>query len=73
MLERYIKKPFIFREDLELFFHIWVKKLKNQVRNEILRQMSLPLTSPLDVPVRPMDAKGLKDNSNNNKIWILFA
>ena len=35
--------------------------LKNQVRNEIFRQMSLTLTLtlPLDVPVRPMNAKGL--------------
>ena len=33
--------------------------MKNQVRNEIFRQMSLTLTLPLDIPVRPMDAKGL--------------
>ena len=50
-----------FREDSELFFPIGVKKLKNQVRNEIFRQMSLTLA--LDVPVRPMDAKGLK-------VWV---
>ena len=36
-----------------------MKKLKNQVSNEIFRQMSLTLTLPLDVPVCPMDAKGL--------------
>ena len=36
-----------------------MEKLKNQVRKEIFRQMSLTLTLPLDVPVRPMDAKGL--------------
>ena len=44
---------------LNFFFHIGVKKLENQVRNEIFRQMSLTLTLtlPLDVPVRPMDAK----------------
>ena len=36
-----------------------MKKLKNQVRNEKIRQMSLTLTLPLDVPVHPMDAKGL--------------
>ena len=36
-----------------------MEKLKNQVRNEIFRQMSLTLTYPLDVPVRPIDAKGL--------------
>ena len=34
-----------------------MEKLKNQLRNEIFRQISLTLT--LDVPVRPMDAKGL--------------
>ena len=34
--------------------------MKNQVRNEIFRQMSLTLTLTLDVPVRPMDTKGLK-------------
>ena len=33
--------------------------LKNQVKNELFRQMSLTLTLPLDVPVRRMDAKGL--------------
>ena len=59
MLERYIKRPFFFfKEDFE-FFHMRVKKLKNQVRNKIFRQMSLTLTLPLDVPVRPMGAKGL--------------
>ena len=26
MLERYIKRPIVFREDFELFFHIGVKK-----------------------------------------------
>ena len=66
MLERYIyiyiKRPFFFleREDFELFFHIWVKKLKNQDRNEIFRQMSLTLTLTLDIPVCPMDVKELK-------------
>ena len=35
--------------------------MKNQVRNEIFRQMSLTSTLPLDVLVRPMDAKGLKE------------
>ena len=60
MLERDIKRPFFFffyREDFELFF--MSEKLKNQARNEIFRQMSITLTLPLDVPVRPMDAKGL--------------
>ena len=57
MLERYIKRPFFFREDFELFFI--VKKLENQVRNEIFKQMSLTSTLALDVLVRPMDAKGL--------------
>ena len=36
--------------------------MKNQVRNEIFRQMSLTLTLPLDVPVSPMDVKGLNAN-----------
>ena len=31
----------------------------NQVINEIFRQMTITLTLPLDVPVRPMDEKGL--------------
>ena len=31
----------------------------NQVINEIFRQMTITLTLRLDVPVRPMDAKGL--------------
>ena len=51
---------FFLEKILNFFFHIGVKKkLKDQVRNEIFRQMSLTLTLPLDVPVRPMDAKGL--------------
>ena len=48
-----------FREDFEFFFHIGVKKLVNQVINEISRQMTITLTLALDVPVRPMDVKGL--------------
>ena len=36
-----------------------MKKLENQVRNEIFRQMSLTSTLALDVPVCPVDAKGL--------------
>ena len=51
MLERDIKRP---------FFYIEVKKLLNQVINEIFRQMTMTLTLALDVPVRPMDAKRLK-------------
>ena len=39
--------------------------MKNQVRNEIFRQMSLTLTLPLDVPVRPMDVKGLNTRSRH--------
>ena len=57
MLERYIKRPFFSRR-LSTFFHIGVKKLENEVRNEIFRQMSLTSTLALDVKVRPMDAKG---------------
>ena len=37
----------------------------NQVINEIFRQMTITLTLPLDVPVRPMDAKGLIKQENN--------
>ena len=46
---------------MNFFFHIGVKKLVNQVRNEIFRQMTITitLTLALDVPVRPMDAKRL--------------
>ena len=36
-----------------------MKKLVNQVINEIFRQLTLTLTLELDVLVRPMDAKGL--------------
>ena len=36
-----------------------MKKLVNQVINEIYRQMTITLTLRLDVPVRPMEAKGL--------------
>ena len=61
MLERYIKDLFL--EKTLNFFHIGVKKLENQVRNEILRQMTitltLTLTLRLGVPAHPMDAKGL--------------
>ena len=39
-----------------------MKKLVNQVINEIFRQMTITLTLPLDVPVRPMEANGLKVN-----------
>ena len=59
MLEWYIETLF-FRDDFELFFIYEWKKLKNQVRNEIFRQMSLTLTLPLDVTIRPLDAKGLR-------------
>ena len=52
-----MSRDLFFREDFELFFHIGVKKLVNQVINEIFRQMTITLTLP--VPVRPMDAKGL--------------
>ena len=40
-------------------FSYMSEKMKNQVRNEIFRQLSLALTLPLGIPVRPMDAKGL--------------
>ena len=36
-----------------------MKKLVNQIINEIFRQLTLTLTLELDVPVCPMDAKGL--------------
>ena len=48
MLERYIWRPF-FRERFELFFQMNMKKLKNQARNEIFRQIPLTLTLMLDV------------------------
>ena len=44
MLERSIKRPFFFREGFEVFFHINMKKMKNQARNEIFRQMTMTLT-----------------------------
>ena len=53
---RDISRDLFFRQDFELFFHIGVKKLVNQAINEIFRQMTITLTLPLDVPVRPMDA-----------------
>ena len=43
-----------------------VKKLVNKVINEIFRQM--PITLTLDVPARPMDAKGLKGGCRNGHI-----
>ena len=58
---RDISRDLFFSEDFELFFHIGVKKLVNQVINEIFRQMTITLTLPLDVPVRPMDTKGLSE------------
>ena len=36
-----------------------MKKLKNQVRNELFRPLTLTLTLTFDVLVRRMDAKGL--------------
>ena len=49
MLERYIRRPFFFfREGSELYEKN-MKKLKNQARNEIFRQMTLTLTLMLDV------------------------
>ena len=60
MLEIYIKRPFFFRENFELFFIYELKTLKNEVRNEIFRQMSLTSTLPLDIPVCPMDTKEIK-------------
>ena len=38
-----------------------MKKLVNEVINEIFRQMTITMTLRLDVLVRPMDAKGLRD------------
>ena len=52
--------------------------MENQVRNEIFRQMSLTSTLPLDVPVHPMDAKGViiiiinnNNNDNNNNLGFI--
>ena len=60
VLERY-QEAFFCREGFELFFfffffHINMKKLKNLVRNELFRQITLTLTLPLDVPLCRMDA-----------------
>ena len=57
MLERYIRRPFFLEKTLNFFSYRSEKKLVNQVINEIFRQMTMTLT--LDIPVRPMDAKGL--------------
>ena len=62
---RDISRDLVFSEDFELFFIIGVKKMINQVINEIFRQMTITLTLPLDVPVRPMDAKGLNKTKYN--------
>ena len=43
-----------------------MKKLVNEVINEIFRQMTITMTLRLDVPVRPMDAKGLRDR------WLIL-
>ena len=66
---RDISRDLFFKRRLWTFFHIGVKKLKNQVRNEIFRQMSLTLTLLLDVLVRPMDAKGLRTHSS---LFLLY-
>ena len=58
MLERYIKRPFFLEKTLNSFSYRSEKKLVSQVINEIFRQMTITLTLALDVPVRPMDAKG---------------
>ena len=44
-----------------------MKKLVNQVINEIFRQMTLTLTLALGVAVRPMDAKGLSTYGKKKK------
>ena len=49
MRERFFWRPFFFREQFKLFFHKNMKKLKNQARNEIFRQIPLTLTLMLDV------------------------
>ena len=67
MLERYIKRPF-FREGFEFFFfHINMKKMKNQARNEIFRQMTMTLTFIPKRNLRPMGAKGLKKKKKEKK------
>ena len=47
-----------------------MKKLVTQVINEIFRQITITLTLPLDVLVRPMDAKGL--TSLSNRLLLIF-
>ena len=44
-----------------------MKKLVNQVVNEIFRQIDPNLDLALDVPVRPMDARGLNGSSQREK------
>ena len=61
---REISGDLFLSEDFELFFHIGVKKLGNQVINEIFRQITIPFTLPLDVSVRPMDTKWLNKDFN---------
>ena len=44
----------------------------NQVINEIFRQMTITLTLPLDVPIRPMDAKGLRVFSHFTPQGVMY-
>ena len=47
-----------------------MKKLENQIINEIFRQLTLTLTLEWDVPVRPMDVKGL--NAFLTRLFFFF-
>ena len=59
MLERDIKRPFSLEKTLNFFFSYKSEKKTGKSSHEIFRQMTINLTLTLDVPVRPMDTKGL--------------
>ena len=49
---------FFFRERFEVIFHINMKKMKNQARNEIFKTNDHDLDLDPKRNLRPMDAKG---------------
>ena len=61
---RDISRDLFFREGFEVFFHINIKKMKNQARNEIFRQMTMTLTLFQKRYLRPIDVKGLR-------VWVV--
>ena len=62
MLERYIKRPFFLEKGLKFFFYINMKKMKNQARNEIFRQMTMTLALIQNVIYVQRTRKGVKGN-----------